>query len=51
MSRITTSSKSACTGDCRGISFIDATRLKVCHNRRITGHRVFTNCRTAVSAE
>lgn len=30
-------------GDCTGISFIDATSLKVCHNRRITRHRVFTN--------
>ncbi len=32
-----------CFGDCTGISFIDATSLKVCHNRRITRHRVFTN--------
>jgi transposase len=28
-------------GSCTGISFIDATRLKVCHNRRILSHRVF----------
>ena len=28
-------------GDCSGISFIDATALKVCHNRRINQHRVF----------
>jgi len=30
-----------CLGQCSGISFIDATSLKVCHNRRIWGHRVF----------
>lgn len=30
-----------CFGRCTGISFIDATSLKVCHNRRIAGHRVF----------
>jgi len=30
-----------CYGDCTGISFIDATSLKVCHNRRIPSHRVF----------
>lgn len=28
-------------GDCTGISFIDATSLKVCHNRRISQHKVF----------
>lgn len=28
-------------GDCTGISFIDATPLKVCHNLRIPSHRVF----------
>nr|WP_315861550.1 IS982 family transposase [[Leptolyngbya] sp. PCC 7376] len=26
---------------CTGISFIDATSIKVCHNRRISQHRVF----------
>ena len=28
-------------GSCDGISFIDSTRLPVCHNRRIPSHRVF----------
>jgi hypothetical protein len=28
-------------GRCSGISFIDSTSLKVCHNRRIHSHRVF----------
>lgn len=30
-----------CCGKCTGISFIDATSIKVCHNRRIPRHRVF----------
>jgi len=30
-----------CTGKCTGISFIDSTALKVCHNRRIQSHKVF----------
>lgn len=30
-----------CFGDCTGISFIDSTSLKVCHNRRINAHKVF----------
>lgn len=30
-----------CFGRCTGISFIDATSIKVCHNRRIPNHRVF----------
>lgn len=29
-----------CFGECSGISFIDATSLNVCHNRRISTHRV-----------
>lgn len=28
-------------GDCRRISFIDSTSIKVCHNRRINSHKVF----------
>lgn len=28
-------------GQCSGISFIDATSVKVCHNRRIASHQVF----------
>lgn len=28
-------------GDCTGISFIDSTPLRVCHNRRIHSHKVF----------
>ena len=32
-----------CFGKCTGISFIDATSLKVCHNRRISQHRVLNN--------
>ena len=30
-----------CFGQCTGISFVDATSLKVCHNRRISNHKVF----------
>lgn len=30
-----------CYGQCSGISFVDATSLAVCHNRRIRQHRVF----------
>lgn len=31
----------SCKGHCTGISFIDATSIAVCHNRRIARHRVF----------
>jgi transposase len=30
-----------CFGKCTGISFMDATSVKVCHNRRIFSHKVF----------
>jgi len=33
-------------GTCTGISFIDATALKVCHNLRIPSHRVFRGSAT-----
>lgn len=31
-------------GRCSGISFVDSTSLKVCHNRRIHSHKVFARC-------
>lgn len=31
-------------GECSGISFVDSTSLKVCHNRRIHSHKVFEGC-------
>lgn len=33
----------SCFGTCTGISFMDATSLKVCHNKRISSHKVFKN--------
>ena len=32
---------SAHLGTCSGISFVDATGVRVCHNRRISSHKVF----------
>jgi hypothetical protein len=31
-------------GECSGISFVDSTSLRVCHNRRIHSHQVFSGC-------
>jgi len=31
-------------GACSGISFIDSTSLRVCHNHRIQSHKVFAGC-------
>ncbi|SFW17083.1 Transposase DDE domain-containing protein [Sinomicrobium oceani] len=33
--------KTCCLGDCTGISFIDSTPLRVCHNKREKQHKVF----------
>lgn len=33
--------KTRATGPCTGISFLDSTPLRVCHNRRIHSHKVF----------
>lgn len=30
-----------CFGQCTGLSFVDSTSLKVCHNMRIASHKVF----------
>ncbi len=30
-----------CRGQCNGLSFVDSTKLVICHNRRIKHHRVF----------
>lgn len=32
-----------CQGTCSGIFFVDATTIKVCHNRRILHHKVFAD--------
>jgi hypothetical protein len=31
-------------GECSGISFVGSTSLRVCHNRRIPSHQVFSGC-------
>lgn len=31
----------SCYGTCSGVSFVDSTPIRVCHNRRIARHRVF----------
>src|SRR5215207_1718646 len=31
----------SCLGECSGISFVDSTKVAVCHNRRIQQHQVF----------
>lgn len=31
-----------CRGQCTGVSFVDSTPIKVCHNRRITRNKVFS---------
>ena len=33
--------RARCLGRCRGISFIDSTPLRVCHNARIHSHKLF----------
>lgn len=38
--------KNAGTGPCTGISFIDSTPLRVCHNRRIHSHKFFKGLAT-----
>ena len=30
-----------CFGECTGISFVDSTKISVCHNKRIFNHRTF----------
>ena len=31
----------SCFGQCTGVSVMDSTKIQVCHNRRIKGHKVF----------
>ena len=41
----------SCFGRCSGISFMDSTALKVCHNRRIAQHKVFENTQLSIQAK
>jgi len=38
--------QSKCFGECTGISFVDSTILKVCHNKRINSNKVFESVAT-----
>lgn len=38
--------KTCCLGSCTGISFIDSTPVRVCHNKRIFNHKVFDGIAT-----
>lgn len=35
--------KMRCMGTCTGVNYIDSTPLRVCHNRRIHNHKVFSD--------
>lgn len=38
--------KTCCLGKCTGISFIDSTPIRVCHNKRISNNKVFKGIAT-----
>lgn len=38
--------KTCCSAPCTGISFVDSTPLRVCHNKRIFNHKVFDGIAT-----